>query len=352
MVGELDRVAHEVYQHLAQADHVADERVGHGLLNLTIQEQSLLTRAEAEGLERPVEPFAEPQRLGVQLHLARFNLRVVEDVVDEREEIVGGSVRGHEVGALLRGECGVEGQLGHADDGVHRRANLVADVRHELALGFARSLRLLVRPLQLVFGALALGDVGGDAAQAVDDAVGVAQGKLGRDVGVQAVVVRRDLLQLHRHLGLQHLLVVRAEDGGYFAREDVVIRAIPERRAVHMEECLENAIDQHVAAVGVLHADDRRGIIKDRLHPVLAVAQRLLCVLALRDVLADADEVRHHTLLVLDGREGELRPEEHAVLAMLPQHGLALPPGEKSGANRREFRLLAILAEEKARLGF
>ena len=37
--------------------------------------------------------------------------------------------------ALLGGEVGVERQVGHADDAVHRRANLVAHVGEELALG-------------------------------------------------------------------------------------------------------------------------------------------------------------------------------------------------------------------------
>ena len=42
----------------------------------------------------------------------------------------------------------IERELGHADDAVHRRANLVAHVREEITLG-------LVRALGLVFGRLA-----------------------------------------------------------------------------------------------------------------------------------------------------------------------------------------------------
>ena len=40
--------------------------------------------------------------------------------------------------ALLGGELGVERQLGHADDAVHRRADLVAHVGEKLALGVVR----------------------------------------------------------------------------------------------------------------------------------------------------------------------------------------------------------------------
>jgi hypothetical protein len=39
--------------------------------------------------------------------------------------------------ALLGRQLGVEHQLRHADDAVHRRADLVAHVREELALGAA-----------------------------------------------------------------------------------------------------------------------------------------------------------------------------------------------------------------------
>ena len=55
-----------------------------------------------------------------------------------------------------RVEVGVEHQLGHADDAVHGRADLVAHVGQELALGPAGGLRLLARLLQLVG---ALGDL-------------------------------------------------------------------------------------------------------------------------------------------------------------------------------------------------
>ena len=49
--------------------------------------------------------------------------------------------------------CGVsrvcEREIGHADDGVHRRADLVAHVGEELALGGRRRLGLLPRDVEL-----------------------------------------------------------------------------------------------------------------------------------------------------------------------------------------------------------
>ncbi len=54
-----------------------------------------------------------------------------------------------EVVALLAGEVGGERQRGHADDAVHRRADLVAHVGEELALGAARGLGLLLGGLEI-----------------------------------------------------------------------------------------------------------------------------------------------------------------------------------------------------------
>ena len=52
---------------------------------------------------------------------------------------------------ILRCSCaegGVQGQLGHAEDRVHRRADLVADVGQELVLGPVGRLGRLLRPAQ------------------------------------------------------------------------------------------------------------------------------------------------------------------------------------------------------------
>ena len=54
-----------------------------------------------------------------------------------------------QVVALLGGELGSQRQLGHPDDGVHRRANLVAHVGQKLALGLGRLLGALFRDLEL-----------------------------------------------------------------------------------------------------------------------------------------------------------------------------------------------------------
>ena len=62
-----------------------------------------------------------------------LDLREVEDVVDQRQQRLG---RGLDHLRGIRAACeesvGVEHQFGHADDGVHRRADLVAHVGQEV----------------------------------------------------------------------------------------------------------------------------------------------------------------------------------------------------------------------------
>ena len=54
-----------------------------------------------------------------------------------------------QVVALLGRELGPQRQFGHADDGVHRRANLVAHVGEKLALGFRGFFGALLGDLEL-----------------------------------------------------------------------------------------------------------------------------------------------------------------------------------------------------------
>ena len=66
-----------------------------------------------------------------------------------------------EVVALLRREPGLQREIGHADDGVHRRADLVAHVGEELADRPACSARAPPRARSRLLG-LAIGDVARD----------------------------------------------------------------------------------------------------------------------------------------------------------------------------------------------
>jgi hypothetical protein len=81
--------------------------------------------------------------------LAGFDLREVEDVVDDRDQAVGRALDLLGVLTLLGGQGGFEQQAGGADDAVHRGADLVADRGQESALGLGRIERGVARGGQL-----------------------------------------------------------------------------------------------------------------------------------------------------------------------------------------------------------
>src|SRR5712691_11760865 len=90
--------------------------------------------------------------LQLQLHVSRLDLRQIENVVDEREQVASGAqdalkrldlVRAIEVAGVF------EQQIRHADDGVERSPQLVAHVREELRLVLARGLELPALDLDL-----------------------------------------------------------------------------------------------------------------------------------------------------------------------------------------------------------
>ena len=123
----------------------------------------------------------------MQLHLAGLDLRQIEDVVDQRQQVTAALSDEFHIFAILgrleRTECAVEDQLREAVDGVQRRAQLVRHVGEELRLaevghvgGAARRLQLLGQQhqfagpgfeielgvLQLGLALLLGGDVGAD----------------------------------------------------------------------------------------------------------------------------------------------------------------------------------------------
>ena len=102
-----------------------------------------------------------PQREidGVELELASLDLREVEQAVQHAQQVFGGGLHGLQESPRFFSQRCVEGQFGHAEDGVHGRAELVADVGEELVLGTIAGLRRLFGLSQLAFQPLAVRNV-------------------------------------------------------------------------------------------------------------------------------------------------------------------------------------------------
>src|SRR5713101_6946183 len=142
-MAELDGVGDEVEQHLLELERIRpDPGQVRGEFEIDGDvERSRPLRHEMQDVARHL---ADLDLVLVELDLAGFELRDVEDVADDAEQVLG-------AGADVAGIAGIAGaaertqdlvghDLGEADDGVQGRAQLVAHIGQELGLAAARQL--------------------------------------------------------------------------------------------------------------------------------------------------------------------------------------------------------------------
>ncbi len=87
---ELDRVADQVGEDLAQPAGVADDQgVRDGGTDVAGQLQSLMMRPQRQRFGHVAEPVGQRKRDGLQVELARLDLGEIEDVVDDAEQGIG-----------------------------------------------------------------------------------------------------------------------------------------------------------------------------------------------------------------------------------------------------------------------
>jgi hypothetical protein len=92
-------------------------------------------------------------KLGIEFELTGFDLGEVQNLVDEAKEVGPGSIHAAQrLQRLFRAEARRVGDhhLGQADDGVERRAQLVAHAGEELRLVLARLFELTALVLDFV----------------------------------------------------------------------------------------------------------------------------------------------------------------------------------------------------------
>ena len=145
--GELDGVANEVQQDLAQPRRISATRP----LNRRIDPRGELDAfLPTPGLEQPRRAFYGIHQVEIgrfEFELSGIKLRDVEDVIDDAQQRLGGALHHHGVAALLVAERGVEQQPVHPEYAIDRRPHLMAHVGNELALGHVCGLRQFARLL-------------------------------------------------------------------------------------------------------------------------------------------------------------------------------------------------------------
>ncbi|MNN47143.1 hypothetical protein D3C81_1615490 [compost metagenome] len=80
------------------------------------------------------QQLSQTEVTDIQLKLACLNLGKVQDIVKNAQQVSAGTLYLAQIIALAFVQLRTQGQMRHADDGVHRCADLVAHIGQELRL--------------------------------------------------------------------------------------------------------------------------------------------------------------------------------------------------------------------------
>jgi len=115
---ELQRVADDVQEDLTDARRIGVNRLGDLAEGLHRQGDGALAGLHAEGLLDRLQKGRDGDGYRLDVELAGFDLREIEDVVDQAREVAAVALDRLEELALLLGRVAAEAQeLGEAEDG-------------------------------------------------------------------------------------------------------------------------------------------------------------------------------------------------------------------------------------------
>ena len=134
-IGKLDRIADQVCQDLPQPRRIADQRRRQAHRNKGRKLKPLRINRIGKGFDDVLNQIAQIERRLLQLDLAGLDLRDVEDTVDDLEQHLGRAAGRLEIVLLPRSGFGVAHEFQHAENTVHRRAQLMRHVGKKLGLG-------------------------------------------------------------------------------------------------------------------------------------------------------------------------------------------------------------------------
>ena len=160
LLGEFHRIAQQVDQHLARLAFIRDDVAWQVLRLGDTEPESLFHRGQAEHGRQIVQQGVQVEFGRLQPHPAGLDLRHLEHVVDQGQQMLTAAIDDAETlpGSRTEG-CIPEHQLGIAENGVQRSADLMRHARQKDALGLVGRVRRVPGARQLFSRSLDLGDV-------------------------------------------------------------------------------------------------------------------------------------------------------------------------------------------------
>ena len=133
-LGKFDRIANNIEQNLAQTPRITEHPVRHIVGNITNQLKPFFAGAQTQGFESIHHRFRQVEADPLNLQFASLNLGEVENVINDGQQRFGRCFDDADEFPLLVIQLSIQRQIGHADNAVHWRANLVAHIGQEETL--------------------------------------------------------------------------------------------------------------------------------------------------------------------------------------------------------------------------
>ena len=133
MVGELNGVVGEIEQYLAQTQRVAHQ--GQGDIRSRVEKnfQVLFPGFDGYQIGQVFQNIFQVKLDGFNVELSGFNFGKIQDIVDDPEQGIGPGLDFLNVVFLFRGHLRLKGQMGHADNRIHRGPDFVTHVGQKIA---------------------------------------------------------------------------------------------------------------------------------------------------------------------------------------------------------------------------
>ena len=291
LLRELDRVADEVDEHLAQQARVAANVRRQLGIDVCRERNALLARGHSDDVGDALDDFDEVEVGQPALDLVGLDLGQIEDVVDDPEQVCSRSSRNLGKLGELRCQLGVKHQVETADYSVHRRTNLMTHRGKKLGLDHRGPQRSVAGLGKATFGGPAFGDVVNEGdKELLLTSLKRRDRSLERELRSVAASRRAldpgaDEVQRVRSQPLQQLVPHLTVAAGDEARDRIADR----RLALHAVQPLGGAVEVDDLAVGRERQDRIQTRGHDRALQFLAAAELQLGELVLGDVGVDRD---------------------------------------------------------------
>ena len=151
---EFDAVSNQVHEDLANPQRIAQNRARQRTEKLQTETRAFARGPHLHDRDHLARQLGRRERDSLHVHPASFNFRKIENLVDQFQQVLAIAKHGlHGRDPLVLRQFLIEQVLRKAENGRQRRANLVAHIGEELALGFIRRVRRFHLPLNLSIGA-------------------------------------------------------------------------------------------------------------------------------------------------------------------------------------------------------